>query len=66
MSTFSIKLQKTHVFGMLALLGILFAMLRFSLALTAFVPQNQPIGYVSQDEVTNYDLTGGGETLFRP
>jgi len=59
------KLQKTHVFGMFALLGILFAMLRFSLALTAFVPQNQPVGYVSQDEVTNFDLTGGGETLFR-
>lgn len=65
MSNLPIKLQKAHVFGVIALLGISIVIVRLSIAITAFVPQNQPIGYVAQDEVTNYDLTGGNETLFR-
>lgn len=65
MSKFSLKLQKTQIFGMLAMLGISLAVVKLSLAITAFTPANQPIGYVAQDEVTNYNLTGGQETLFR-
>jgi hypothetical protein len=34
-------------------------------AITAFTPANQPIGYVSQDDMTNYDLTSGNEYVFR-
>lgn len=65
MSKFNLRLQKTQVFGMLALLGISIAVLKLSMAITAFTTANQPVGYVAQDEVTNYVLTGGTETLFR-
>ncbi len=65
MPKFSVKLQKAHVFGIVSFTGIVLAMLRLSLAITAFTPQNQPIGYVAQDEVTNYSLISGTETLFR-
>lgn len=65
MSKFSLKLQKTQIFGMVALLGISLAVVKMSLAIAAFTPANQPIGYVAQDEVTNYILSGGNETLFR-
>ncbi|MHB1117329.1 PilC/PilY family type IV pilus protein [Sideroxydans sp.] len=33
---------------------------------TAFTPQNQPVGYVGQDEVTNFNLTSGNEQIYRP
>lgn len=59
------RAQKIQFFGMLALLGISLAVLKLSMAIAAFTPANQPIGYISQDEVTNYNLTGGNETLFR-
>jgi hypothetical protein len=65
MSTLVQRLQKPQIFGLIALLGITFSVVKLSLAITAFTPANQPIGYVSQDEVTNYVLTGGNETLFR-
>ncbi len=34
-------------------------------ALSGFVPPDQPVGYVAQDELTNYDLRSGNEVLFR-
>ncbi|GAB1233746.1 PilC/PilY family type IV pilus protein [Ferrigenium sp. UT5] len=37
-----------------------------SSASTAFVPQDQPVGYVAQDDVTNFSLTSGNERIFRP
>lgn len=37
-----------------------------SSASTAFVPQDQPVGYVAQDEVTNFSLTSGNEQIYRP
>jgi hypothetical protein len=33
---------------------------------TAFTPQDQPVGYVAQDEVTNFNLSSGQENVFRP
>src|SRR3989338_1113479 len=66
MSKFSIRLQKTQIFGLFALLGISIAIIKLAIALTAYTPQNQPTGYVAQDEVTNYRLTSGNETLYRP
>ena len=32
----------------------------------AFNPLSQPVGYLAQDELTDFDLTSGVETLFRP
>lgn len=66
MSKFSLRLQKSQFFGLFALLGISFAIIKLAIAITAFAPQNQPTGYVAQDEVTNYRLTSGNETLYRP
>ncbi len=65
MSKFSLRLQSTQALGLIALLGITLAVIKLSMAITAFTPANQPIGYVAQDEVTNYILTGGNETLYR-
>lgn len=65
MPKFLLKPQKLQILGMFALLGITSATLKLSLAITAFTPASQPIGYVSQDEVTDYNLTSGSETLFR-
>ncbi len=59
------RVQKSQIFGLFALLGISLAVLKLSVAIAAFTPANQPIGYVAQDEVTNYVLTSGNETLFR-
>lgn len=39
---------------------------KFALAITAFTPANAPVGYVAQDEMTNYNLKSGTETIFRP
>ncbi len=38
---------------------------RVVLALAAFNPAAQPIGYVAQDEMTNFNLKSGQEVLFR-
>ncbi|MBI4937841.1 MAG: hypothetical protein HY846_06425 [Nitrosomonadales bacterium] len=60
-----LKPIKLQIAGTVVLLGITLATIKLSLAIAAFSPANQPIGYVSQDEVTNYNLIGGNETLFR-
>ncbi len=39
--------------------------IKYSLAITPFTPNLAPIGYVAQDDVTNYDLRGNTEVLFR-
>jgi len=48
-----------------ALLGGLAVMFKLALAITAFAPANAPIGFVAQDEMTNYNLTSGHEILYR-
>ena len=40
--------------GTIALIGMAIAMIKIAIAFTAFSPQAQPVGYVAQDEVTNY------------
>lgn len=47
----------------LFLIGL--AAVKITLALGTFVPADQPTGYVSQDEMTSYDLRSGNEILFR-
>lgn len=47
------------------LLGALAVALKLALAITAFTPANQPVGYVGQDDITNYNLTSGREILYR-
>jgi hypothetical protein len=49
----------------IVLLGAWVIALKLALAIPAFVPANQPIGYVAQDDVTNYNLTSGHEILYR-
>lgn len=49
-----------------ALSGMTVALLNMALAITAYAPASQPVGYVAQDEVSSYNLTSGSETLFRP
>ena len=40
--------------------------LAITAANTAFAPQDQPVGYVAQDEATSFILTSGREQIFRP
>ncbi len=47
------------------LLIALVAAIRFAMAITAFTPANQPVGFVAQDELTNFSLKSGQEILFR-
>ncbi|TXT27361.1 MAG: Tfp pilus assembly protein tip-associated adhesin PilY1 [Gallionellaceae bacterium] len=65
MPNFLLKPQKLQALCTVAFLGIAVAATGSALAVTAFAPANQPVGYVSQDEATNYNLTAGNETLFR-
>ncbi len=51
--------------AVLVLLVALAVALKLALAITAFTPANQPIGYVAQDDITNYNLTSGHEILYR-
>lgn len=51
--------------GVLALLIAAGVAIKLAFAITAFVPANQPIGYISQDEMSNYDLRSGNEVVFR-
>lgn len=62
----SIKLDRSQLLGLLLLLGIAVIFIGIAMAITAFNPQNQPVGYVAQDEMSNYNLTSGTETLYRP
>ncbi len=51
-----------------ALIGglVLVAMgVKLALAITPFDPRDQPVGYVAQDEITNYNLRSGTEILYR-
>ncbi|NOT65751.1 MAG: hypothetical protein HOP06_06980 [Methylotenera sp.] len=65
MPKFLNKFNSPKVLGLLALLGILFVAIKLSWAIAVFTPDDQPVGYIAQDEVTNTILTSGGETLFR-
>jgi type IV pilus assembly protein PilY1 len=56
---------KSHWVSIITFVGVLAAFVKLALAITAFTPQNQPIGYVAQDEMTNFNLTSGNETLYR-
>jgi Neisseria PilC beta-propeller domain len=49
-----------------SLLALLTIGIKYSLAVAPFTPSLQPVGYVAQDDVTNYDLRSGSERLFRP
>ena len=49
----------------LALLGALMLAFKLALAITAFTPSTQPVGFVGQDDITSYNLTSGRELLFR-
>lgn len=49
----------------LVLLAALTVALKLALAITAFTPGNQPVGWVGQDDLTNYNLTSGTEILYR-
>ena len=51
--------------GLLALPIAAFVAFRVAVALTAFTPANQPIGYVAQDEITSFNLKSGNEVVFR-
>ena len=60
---FSGKMKTPQVLGGIVLLAVV---VNLAIAISAFVPQNQPTGYVAQDEITNFDLSSGSETVFRP
>lgn len=49
----------------IVLLGMLAVAVKLALAIPVFAPASQPIGYVGQDDVTNYNLTSGHEILYR-
>ena len=51
--------------GLLALPAAMFLAFKVAVALTAFNPAEQPIGYVGQDEITSFNLKSGNEILFR-
>ena len=49
----------------LVLLGTLAVTVKLALAFAPFTPASQPVGYVAQDDVTDFNLTSGKEILFR-
>lgn len=61
---FKIPVKSYRVGGVIALLALA-AVIKLALAIPTFVPGNAPVGYVAQDEITNYNLKSGNETLFR-
>jgi Neisseria PilC beta-propeller domain len=56
--------MKSPLVIVIALL-LLAAGIKYTMAITGFTPGLQPVGYVGQDEVTNYDLRSGNETVYR-
>lgn len=58
--------MKSSLIGIITFAGVLVVLIKIALAITAFTPQNQPTGYVAQNEVTSYFLNSGTEVLFRP
>jgi hypothetical protein len=61
MFKFSIKSPLVVATGLL----LLAAGIKYTMAITAFTPSLQPVGYVAQDEVTNFDLRSDKEKLYR-
>ncbi len=51
--------------ALLALPLALVVAFQVAVALTAFNPSDQPVGYVAQDEMTSFNLKSGNEFLFR-
>jgi hypothetical protein len=62
---FKLTIKKSYWLGLIPVLVILGAFLKFAFAVTAYSPSAQPVGHVGQDEMTNYDLRSGHEILFR-
>ena len=60
-----LNIKKSYWLGLISLLLVLGVFFKLALAITAFDPANQPVGYVAQDDLTNYDLSSGKEVLFR-
>ena len=52
-------------FGLFALLATLGVAIKLAFALGYFTPSAAPIGYVAQDDVTNFNLKSGNEAVFR-
>ncbi|MCW5645109.1 MAG: hypothetical protein KIT63_23655 [Rhodoferax sp.] len=50
---------------LLALPLALVVWFKVAVAVSAFNPSDQPVGYVAQDEMTSYNLKSGNEFLFR-
>jgi Tfp pilus tip-associated adhesin PilY1 len=59
------KIQATQWLATLGLLAMMGIFIKLAVALTAFTPQTQPVGYTGQEIVTNGTLTSGNESLFR-
>lgn len=59
------KIQPARWLSTLAFIGMMGVFIELAYALAAFTPQNQPVGYVGQETVTNGTLTSGNETVYR-
>lgn len=57
--------KKEYWAGGLFFLVLATAMVHLAIALTAFNPATQPTGYIAQNEVSDFNLRSGTETLFR-
>jgi Tfp pilus tip-associated adhesin PilY1 len=63
----AVKFEPMQWLVMLLLAGMAVNLaLAITAANTAFAPQDQPVGYVAQDEATNFNLTSGNEQIYRP
>ena len=62
MSTPSFK--RVSLIG-LAAAAVLAAVFKLAFAIAPFLPSEMPIGYVAQDEMSNFNLKSGKEVLFR-
>jgi hypothetical protein len=62
----SIKFQPNKWLAILGFASIATIAIAITSTNTSFTPQNQPVGYIAQDEATNFNLTSGTEKIFRP
>ena len=62
MNKIAIKPLWLGVLGLVLMAGVA---IKLALAVTAFSPASQPIGYISQDEVSSFDLRSGNEVVYR-
>ena len=62
MSKFS---AKSYGVGAVLAVGVLTVFVKLALAIAPFTPALAPTGYVAQDEITNYNVSTGNETVFR-